>query len=111
MFREPEALLVLPHLLAAEAIVVPQLFFLELANIGRTKVPKGQTGVDDAHTMLSETDGLACPRTDGPLVGCLGYRAEGGPDGLRRLLPEKLRYKMVLLIGSDLQKTPPNYQH
>jgi len=43
-------------LLAADAIVVPQLFFLELANIGRTKVRKGQIGVDDARTMLSETD-------------------------------------------------------
>ncbi len=56
VFREPEALRVLPHLLAADAIVVPQLFFLELANIGRTKVRKGQIGVDDARTMLSETD-------------------------------------------------------
>ncbi len=45
-----------PDLLAAEAIVVPQLFFLELANIGRSKVRKGQIGVDDARTMLSETD-------------------------------------------------------
>ena len=57
VFREPEALRVLPHLLAADTVVVPQLFFLELANIGRTKVRKGLIGVDDARMMLGETDG------------------------------------------------------
>ena len=57
VFREPEALRVLPHLLETDSIVVPQLFFLELANIGRTKVRKGLIDVDHAHTMLGETDG------------------------------------------------------
>ena len=57
VFREPDALRVLPHLLETDAIVVPQLFFLELANIGRTKARQGLIGVDHAHTMLRETDG------------------------------------------------------
>lgn len=56
VFREPDALRVLPHLLETHSIVVPQLFFLELANIGRSKVRRALLGAKHARALVAETE-------------------------------------------------------
>jgi predicted nucleic acid-binding protein len=52
VFREPDALLVTPHLLRATRLVVPDLFFLELANVARTKIHRGELLRRHAMTLL-----------------------------------------------------------
>ena len=55
VFREPDAFRVLPHLLAARRVRVPQLFHLELANVGRTKVRRGEIDWRNARRLLGTT--------------------------------------------------------
>jgi predicted nucleic acid-binding protein len=54
VFREPDALRVAPHLLRASRLIVPQLFSLELANIGRTKALRGEVEWEVASELLKD---------------------------------------------------------
>jgi len=57
LFREPEALVVAPHLFRYAAIRVPQLFTLDVANVARTKVLRHELAWESARTLLEEMDG------------------------------------------------------
>jgi len=57
LFREPEAMVVAPHLFRYAAIRVPQLFTLEVANVARTKVLRHELAWESARTLLKEVDG------------------------------------------------------
>jgi predicted nucleic acid-binding protein len=55
VFREPEAARVIEPMLAAKVLLVPQLFWLELANIGRTKVLRGELDWAEAFAQIETT--------------------------------------------------------
>jgi predicted nucleic acid-binding protein len=55
VFREPAAAVVGPVLFAVRALRVPQIFHLELANIARTKVLRGELDWEEAEACLAET--------------------------------------------------------
>lgn len=61
LFREPDSLRVAPRLFRASRAVVPQLFHLEVANIGRTKVRRHE--IDEA-----QATGLLATIESWPLV-------------------------------------------
>ncbi len=56
LFREPDALRVAPRLFRATRAVVPQLFHLEVANIGRTKVRRREIDEVQAIALLASID-------------------------------------------------------
>jgi len=53
LFREPDSLRVAPRLFGASRAVVPQLFHLEVANIGRTKVRRREIHEAQAMELLA----------------------------------------------------------
>jgi predicted nucleic acid-binding protein len=54
VFREPDGLLVAPHLFPAARVLVPQLFHLELANVARTKVVRREIDARRASQLLAD---------------------------------------------------------
>ena len=56
LFREPESLQVAHRLFRASRALVPQLFHLEVANVGRTKVRRREIGVAQAAEVLAEIE-------------------------------------------------------
>jgi len=57
LFREPDGLRVAPHLFGSTGVVVPQLFHLELANVGRSKIRRGEIDREHAEALLRDTSG------------------------------------------------------
>lgn len=57
VFAEPDAVAVLAVLLSASRCVVPPLFLTEVANVGRSKVRRGELSWDDATFALGRLDG------------------------------------------------------
>ena len=55
VFLEPDAQQVLAKLLRASSILVPPLFGYELANVGRTKVSRGEVSWARARRLLRAT--------------------------------------------------------
>jgi len=55
LFREPDAKRVAPLLLTEKTIRVPQLFHLEIANVARTKVRRGEIDRRRARVLLGTT--------------------------------------------------------
>ena len=56
IFREPDAEAVGAHLFGAGGVVVPHLFPLEVANVGRTKVLMGELAWAAARRLLHTLD-------------------------------------------------------
>jgi len=54
LFREPDGEVVGRHLFHMKGLVVPQLFELEVANVGRTKVLRQELGWESARECLAE---------------------------------------------------------
>jgi len=53
VFREPDSLRIARHLFRASRAVVPQLFHLEVANVGRTKVRRHEIDEAEAIELLA----------------------------------------------------------
>jgi predicted nucleic acid-binding protein len=53
LFREPDSVRIAPRLFRASRAVVPQLFHLEVANVGRTKVHRRELEESEAVELLA----------------------------------------------------------
>jgi len=60
LFREPVAHKIAEPLFAARSVVVPQIFELEIANVGRSKVRQGFLSWKDAEALLKTMKQWPC---------------------------------------------------
>lgn len=71
VFREPGAVDVAGPLLRARRVLVPSLFHLELANVGRTKVLRGETDRRRALVLLRAAGAWPVEVADAPWLRAL----------------------------------------